>query len=174
MEKTCSKCQTAKDVGDFYRDRNAPGGRTRWCKLCMKASNQRWSATNRERHRAMNAANYQQTKSQRHARRMERLRTDPKARLVHNLRARFHEAFKNGKPGKTIDLVGCSAESLRRHLEKQFRPGMTWDNYGDWHVDHIVPMANINIADPASVRRICHYTNLRPLWADENLAKGAR
>ena len=61
------------------------------------------------------------------------------------------------------------------HLEAQFKPGMTWDNYGlkGWHVDHIRPCASFDLRDPEQQRRCFHYTNLQPLWAEENLKKGS-
>lgn len=60
------------------------------------------------------------------------------------------------------------------HLEAQFAPGMTWENRGEWHVDHIRPLASFDLTDPEQLRTASHYTNLQPLWASDNLAKGAR
>jgi hypothetical protein len=62
---------------------------------------------------------------------------------------------------------------LRAHLEAQFVPGMTWANHGAWHVDHIRPCASFNLEDPAEQRVCFHFSNLQPLWAQDNLAKGA-
>ena len=63
-------------------------------------------------------------------------------------------------------------EELKIHLEKQFKPGMSWDNRKEWHIDHIVPLASAK--DEETMNKLCHYTNLQPLWAEENLSKGAR
>lgn len=70
-------------------------------------------------------------------------------------------------------LLGCSIADLCQHLEKQFREGMTWDNYCrfGWHVDHIKPCASFDLLDPAQQRACFHYTNLQPLWHWENAAK---
>lgn len=74
--------------------------------------------------------------------------------------------------------LGCTIEELKAHLESLFKPGMTWDNWGHtgdvWHLDHIIPLASFDLTDPEQVKLACHYTNLQPLWATENLQKGAR
>lgn len=69
-----------------------------------------------------------------------------------------------------MDLVGCSLDDLRKHLEAQFTIGMTWDNYGDWHVDHVVPLCSADTEE--KLYELCHYTNLQPLWAADNISKG--
>jgi len=73
----------------------------------------------------------------------------------------------------SIELLGCSIEYLRSYLEQQFSPNMTWDNYGlyGWHIDHIIPLSYFDFTDPEQQRRAWHYTNLRPLWAADNLKK---
>lgn len=72
--------------------------------------------------------------------------------------------------------IGCSWDDLLIHLEDQFQTGMTWDNYGasGWHIDHIVPLAILDMNDPIEFHKAWHYTNLRPLWAIDNLRKGKR
>jgi hypothetical protein len=80
--------------------------------------------------------------------------------------------IKNGK--KTIDLIGCSYDFLREYLEKQFTQDMSWENYGirGWHIDHKIPLASAKTEE--EVIKLCHYTNLQPLWWDENLKKGSK
>ncbi len=76
------------------------------------------------------------------------------------------------KSAPTEKLLGCPFGYLRLWLEAQFKPGMTWDNYGShWHIDHIRPCASFDLADPVQQRQCFHYTNLQPLWAEENLRK---
>jgi 5-methylcytosine-specific restriction endonuclease McrA len=79
----------------------------------------------------------------------------------------------NAKAGHTVELLGCSIEDLRSHLEQQFTPGMTWDNYGvhGWQIDHIIPLSYFNLSDPEQQKRAWHYTNLQPLWAVDNIRK---
>jgi hypothetical protein len=76
------------------------------------------------------------------------------------------------KTSKTFEILGCSYDELKKHLEKQFTEGMTWDNYGKWHIDHIYPISKA--IDEQHLIKLNHYTNLQPLWAIENLKKGNR
>ena len=98
-------------------------------------------------------------------------------KLKDNIRRRINHFFKNKlltKNNKTFNIVGCSPEFLKEHLEKQFKDGMSWDNYGlyGWHIDHIIPLSSAETED--EIYKLCHYTNLQPLWAEENLSKGSK
>jgi len=75
------------------------------------------------------------------------------------------------KNGRTHQILGCSFEELKRHIEKQFEKGMSWGNYGEWHIDHRVPLSSAST--PEELEYLLHYMNLQPLWAGENMAKGA-
>ena len=72
--------------------------------------------------------------------------------------------------------MGCSIEELKIHLEKQFRDGMSWNNYGmyGWHIDHIKPCSAFDLTDLEQQKICFHYSNLQPLWAKENLSKGKK
>ena len=76
------------------------------------------------------------------------------------------------KDRRTEEILGCTPEAFRRHIERQFQPDMSWALRSEWHIDHIIPMAQAK--DEAEAVRLNHYTNLRPLWAKDNLRKGAR
>jgi len=96
-------------------------------------------------------------------------------RITCNLRSRVWHVLKNHKKvNKTIKLLGCSVKQLKLHLEKHFKPGMSWNNYGKWHIDHIKPCAKFNLSVISEQRLCFHYTNLQPLWAEENLRKGSK
>src|SRR5215475_8895605 len=73
---------------------------------------------------------------------------------------------------KTITLIGCSPVELMQHIERQFLPGMAWNNRHLWHVDHIKPCSAFDLLDPEQQKRCFHYSNLRPMWARDNLSKG--
>ena len=74
-----------------------------------------------------------------------------------------------------MELVGCDLEYLKEYLEKQFVDGMTWKNYGEiWHVDHALPCNSFDLSDPEQQKRCFHYTNLQPLFATDNMEKGAK
>jgi len=71
----------------------------------------------------------------------------------------------------TIQSIGCSVNELKKWLELKFQEGMTWDNYGKWHIDHIKPCCKFNLADIDDQKKCFHYTNLQPLWAKDNRKK---
>ena len=96
-------------------------------------------------------------------------------RLVNIQRARIRKALKGVvKSKRTLALLGCSAEEIWKHLESKFKPGMTKENYGEWHVDHIKPCASFDLTDPEQQAICFHYTNLQPLWAVDNIKKRDR
>jgi len=107
----------------------------------------------------------------------ERAGNDVDFKLRGVLRARVRAAVTRGggeKSRRTMKLVGCSVPKLRQHLEAQFTEGMTWDNHGEWHIDHIKPCASFDLTDAEQQRECFNYTNLQPLWARDNLSKGAK
>ena len=75
------------------------------------------------------------------------------------------------KSKRTEELLGCTIEEAKAHLASLFTDGMSWDNHGEWHIDHIRPCASFDLTDPEQQKQCCHYTNLQPLWAADNLAK---
>lgn len=105
---------------------------------------------------------------------IERRRRDPFVRLVANMRARVAHSYRGyGERSRTRQLLGCAFEEFRAHIEKQFLPGMGWDKLGrEIHIDHIVPLASATTKDELTA--LWHFTNLRPVWARENLSKGGR
>jgi hypothetical protein len=105
-----------------------------------------------------------------------KLKTDPSFRLKANLRRRTLYALKGkDKSANTMKLLGVkNIEFVWKHLEKSFKPGMTRENHGKWHVDHIKPCSSFDLTKASEQRECFHYTNLQPLWASENLAKGSK
>lgn len=104
----------------------------------------------------------------------KRIRSDPVARMVDFMRGRLRcvVASPDRKSISSRLPIGCSIDALRKHLEAQFLPGMTWDNYGTaWHVDHIMPVAAYNMEIPEQRSACFHYTNLQPLWDVINFEK---
>jgi len=92
-------------------------------------------------------------------------------RLMSRIWAAMKRQRVNGSG--TFALVGCSAEQLRDHLLKRFLPGMSFENYGEWHVDHIRPCASFDLNDPEQLKTCFNWRNLQPLWAVDNIRKGA-
>ena len=103
---------------------------------------------------------------------INRLKTDINLKIRKYLQTRIWSALRGiHKSVRTMELIGCTIEQLRRHLKKQFKPGMSWSNYGKWHVDHIIPCASFDLSKSEEQRKCFHYTNLQPLWAEENIIK---
>lgn len=104
----------------------------------------------------------------------ERYANDASFKITKVLRSRLTEAIKNNhRSGSAIQDLGCTIEELKLYLESKFQPGMTWDNWGKygWHIDHVVPLSAFDLTDPVQLKQACHYTNLQPLWAADNLSK---
>ena len=105
----------------------------------------------------------------------ERKKVDINFKVVKLLRSRMSNVLKkNIKSKSTFELTGCNLEQLKKYLESKFEDGMSWDNYGVWHLDHIIPCARFDLSDPEQQKICFHYTNLQPMWGDQNLKKGAR
>lgn len=100
-------------------------------------------------------------------------KVNPDGILAKRLRTRLYVALKKDfKSGSAVRDLGCSIQELRVHLEKKFQIGMTWENYGKWHIDHIKPLSKFNLTEREELLLVSHYTNLQPLWARENIIKG--
>ncbi len=98
---------------------------------------------------------------------------NPEIALKHILRCRMNQALKKGykKLRSTRESLGCSITELKIHLENLFQQGMTWQNRGEWEIDHIRPCASFDLLDPEQQRCCFHYTNLQPLWRTQNRQK---
>jgi len=110
-----------------------------------------------------------------HNKRKQRCSTcDPVGHLKDTMRKRILHMLSTNKSKHTFEYIGCTVEELKKHLEHRFQPGMTWDNRKDWHVDHIRPLnPEYPITHEELIKRF-HYTNLQPLWAEDNMKKGNR
>ncbi len=100
---------------------------------------------------------------------------DPLYKLTENIRSLIRISIKNRgfkKSSKTANILGCSFEEFKIHIENQFTEGMTWENHGEWHYDHIYPVGKRR--DEAHLIELNHYTNFQPLWADDNWTKGSK
>lgn len=101
----------------------------------------------------------------------ERYKTDIEHKIAVSHRNRLNSVIKFKRNFKSADLLGCSLKEVRAHLESKFQSGMSWDNYGDWHIDHVIPLYDFNLSLKEEQQKAFHYTNLQPLWAIDNLRK---
>ena len=136
---------------------------------------------NIESHRASSRNYYHNNKDQvrekRRLREKERYKTDPDFKFRKDSRRRILNALKKQntfKNGSTVSLLGCSILEARQHIEKSFTDGMSWDNHGEWEVDHILPCASFDLTDLEQQKKCFHYTNLQALWKMDNKLKGAK
>jgi len=99
----------------------------------------------------------------------------PSARLRKRVMSRIWISMKGRsvKDSGSFSTTGCSIKFLKSYIEGKFKKGMTWENYGEWHVDHIRPCASFNLSDKEQVLQCFNWRNLQPMWASENISKGA-
>ena len=135
-----------------------------------------WYYENRDKTLARCKQYRQQHLEEYYDRTRKRYHTNPMVRLKTNVRNLVYNALQKQlqqKTNHTQELCGCSWEELKLHLESQFVDGMSWDNQGEWHVDHIRPCASFDLSDLEQLKSCFHYTNLQPLWAEDNIRKGS-
>ena len=133
----------------------------------LKAQKARYYAKNKERFPRTDAMRLART-----VRKKQRKAEDPVYAMAERLRNRLLMAFKNGgfkKQSTTEKMIGCTFKQFTKHIETQFTGGMSWDNRADWQLDHIIPLSCATTIE--GLEKLSHYTNIRPLWAAENLAK---
>lgn len=115
----------------------------------------------------------QEQKHRNYLRHREKRKKDPIYNIQYNLRKRLNSAVKYGyKGGSAVKNLGCSIEEFKIYIEQQFQEGMNWNNHGEWHFDHIKPLSSFDLTNPEQVKKACHFTNIQPLWAFDNISKG--
>jgi hypothetical protein len=168
--KKCNKCKQDKAAEDFHKGRPE-------CKECRKEYKKAYCKQNREKINERQKAYRKQNRDKIRIYKRNKRKTNLNYKLADNLRSRLRQALNGKSKSKnTLKLLGCSVDFLKKYLENQFQPGMSWENYGKygWHIDHIVPCASFNLSDPKQQQKCFHYSNLQPLWAEDNTSKGAK
>lgn len=159
--KFCTMCKVEKRISCYSRDKYSKDGFTYRCKQCKQESDKVYVSSNKQK-RLQNYLRFEKDK----------LKNDVNFKLKKTLRNRIRDVLKKGyKSGSAVSDLGCSVNELKVYLESRFKEGMTWENHGEWHIDHIVPLAFFDLTDREQFLKACHYTNLQPLWAKENLQK---
>lgn len=131
-----------------------------------------YRAKHKEKLRLAKAKYYQDNKAKIVKRYLENLRTNLATRIAHNLRNRTRAAIRQkSKGGSAVRDLGCSIPEFQEYVSKKFTEGMRWDNYGQWHLDHIIPLCEFDLSKEEEFKRASHYTNYQPLWAKDNLTK---
>lgn len=142
----------------------------------IKKCQQKYRDNNKQAAKEYKKQYYQENKQRINKRINDKRRDDPNTKFIHNLRHRVYTAFKNGyffKNNKTKDLLGAPFEIVKEHIEHQFTEGMSWELVGPKiHIDHIIPLASAK--SEKELIELFHYTNLQPLWAEDNLRKNSK
>jgi hypothetical protein len=151
---SCLRCGGAKEIGIILCEK---------CKESVKVNNLKYMSK-------------ESSKVVRNERMNDQRKANDGFRLAETLRSRMYQRIKKDKAGSSIDDLGCSIPELKQYLESKFEPGMSWSNWSKtgWHIDHIRPLASFDLTDPEQFKQACHYTNLQPMWAKDNLSKGAK
>jgi len=197
--KKCPRCNTIKNVAEFNKKGKFFVSHCKVCKrnyydnhkeeLKQKAKIYReknsdkykkydkaYNLAHPEERKLLNKIyrNKPENKKRRAEQKRERTKIDINFKLSGNLRSRVNQALNgNTKSKQTLELLGCSVEFLKNHLEAQFKEGMNWNNYTyyGWHVDHIIPCVKFDLSNPEEQKKCFHYSNLQPLWREENQIK---
>ena len=137
----------------------------------IKEINKKWNVANKEKLKKYREANKERANQYY----KERLKTDPLFKMKRYLRSRTRSAFKGKgykKSSQTHEMLGVDWEVCKAHIERQFKKGMKWSNHGEWHIDHIIPLASAK--NEKELIKLCYYRNLQPLWAFDNMSKSAK
>lgn len=182
MKKICTNCKQNKLLTDFYKRNNVPDGRCSECKVCSKQRNKQnfrnYYIKNKEKilekNNKYNTTYRENYKPRRNALKKNKYHNDICFKLTERLRSRMSLAIvRNQKSGSAISDLGCSIIDFKNYIESKFQPGMTWDNHGEWHLDHIKPLVSFDLSVREEFLKAAHFTNYQPLWAIDNLKKGS-
>lgn len=175
--KICGSCNIEKHPNDFFKRSLSKDGLQTICKECKYALKKIYYNNNKEAHvkRTLDWRDKNREKFNEYRRKYKKSKreSDPLFKLRHNLSNRTSAAFRNrswNKNSKTQEMLGADYETAFNHIESRFKQGMSWDNFGEWQIDHIIPLASAKTEK--ELIQLCHYTNLQPLWANENIKKG--
>jgi hypothetical protein len=195
--KTCNGCRAK---GKAWREANrekAKAGQKTWREANLekaKAGQKTWREANSEKlkadHKAWREANLDKINERIRQYRANGGRScehkndkyrchicDPGEHLRHIVSSRVRGAMKAEKDKGSLEYLGCDIEAFRKHITDQFKDNMTWENYGEWEIDHIIPIKYKKDGIPSTLEEVAerlHYTNTQPLWKHENMAKGNR
>ena len=200
-KKHCKRCDETKPHQEFYKNKRKKDGLQVYCKPCMKKENQvnyqkhkeSWNKRSNEytktdkwkKYHTEYEMNKYNTNPEHRRKCIERnvinerkrLKQDPIFKLTKTLRSRIKATLKNQNAKKnttTMDLIGETPQFVRNYLALKFTEGMSWENHGRWHIDHIKPCCSFDLTNPEEQKKCFHYTNLQPLWAKDNLQKGGQ
>ena len=160
--RVCNKCKINKEYSEFSKCKTRKNGYEYKCKLCYNQYKKEYFQKNKIEYNELSKKYLSNRK-----------KTDSLFKLICNIRTLISISIKKQgfeKKSKTFKYLGCSFEEFKEHLEKQFTEGMTWENAGEWHLDHKIPISSAKTEE--EIFKLNHYTNFQPLWAEDNIRKG--
>lgn len=191
--KRCSQCKADKEYAEFSPASAGVLKLKSACKQCRTDGQKQRYAADPDKARAKDKARYEREADRRKAASREWYSANQRRAIVRSLayckrrrasdiefRLRgvvscgLRNRLRTGKNGRSwCELLGYSVDDLKQHLERQFLQGMSWANYGQWHIDHIIPLSSFTVSGPddPELRRAWSLPNLRPLWAVDNFKK---
>jgi hypothetical protein len=168
----CSKCKQNKSIKEFPKNGFQ---RRRDCNKCRKIYKNKYNKLNNKQVNATKRAWRKKNRKIICAKKRLIYASNPQVNLKAKLCARIRGAITKGwKSESTLKLLGCSLDFLKGHLQSQFTRGMNWNKVlsGKIHIDHIKPCSSFDLTKPNEQKICFHFSNLRPLWAADNLSKG--
>lgn len=196
-KKHCPTCDQWKELANFTVQKSSWDGLCRMCRNCFieyKRNKRKNDPKYREKdieykEKYKSSGRRRETCQLRYAEKREEIikkcvaynkkkyHEDIKFRITKSLRERMRRFLKMKDAKKcntTMNLIGCTPIFLKEYIESKFKEGMTWDNYGEWHIDHIQCCKSFDLTNEEEQTKCFHYTNLQPLWASENLSKSSK
>jgi len=198
--KVCNSCLLSKNIIEYNKDKSRKDGLQPLCKTCNQNYKKKyyqnkkneildkskiyydknkeniikrvkvWSEKNEVKTKEYKKKYVEKNRDFINKKMSNRKKNEPILKLKMLYRSKINKIL-GSKREKTFDLIGCSPIELKQHLEEQFKEGMCWENHGlfGWHIDHIIPLSSAKNDD--ELKKLCHYTNLQPLWALDNILK---
>ena len=202
MNKVCSKCKEVKSIIEFARDKSKCDGFYSSCKECsnkrrrnkykdyskkyrrenvelIKLRRKKYYDKNKEKEYSNHRIWIEKNKEKRRASEREwknkRRQNDIDFRLRNNIGSYIRKNLKyfiNENKEYYTEYIGCEISFYKKYLEKQFQNGMSWNNYGEWHIDHIKPLSLFNFSNQDDIYLAFNYKNTQPMWKIDNIKKG--
>jgi len=190
LKKICSRCGIKKPLEKFRNSLEGKLGKTSYCKDCLSVLGKEYRKKNQEVLKKKRKEKYYRDVEENKRKKREwyknnkerslkntrawdnkKRNSDPIYKLKCNIRSGFYKFMKGTKQKSTWEYFNYNLETLKEHLELQFKDGMSWENYGKWHVDHIIPQSSFDFTKDEEVNKCWLLDNLQPLWAINNLKK---
>lgn len=166
----CCKCEQTKDVNSFGNNKSTHNGKTTYCKSCTAEYMKVFMKKNNYKYQKKYHKTTDKKFNERHRRLYQKRKDDPIFKKINNCRTNLYTLIKNGKCSEWfLNTLGCFTDDFKDYLQSKFKDGMSWDNYGDWEVDHIIPLFKAKSVE--EVELLNNYTNLQPLWKIDNQKK---